>query len=80
MLLVLPGRDLTWRLSREKAPWIVNLPADIDIVGCVHTAAGDGGDVVAFFIRSKTFPRIAQGAPIPRFTPQFNGLLYQRRR
>src|SRR5262245_21430343 len=29
--LVVPWRDLVFRLSRQKAPWVINLPADLAI-------------------------------------------------
>jgi hypothetical protein len=76
MLLAVPGPDLAWRLSRQNAPWIVNLPPDVEIVGCAHLAARDA---VALVIRSQAFPRIARGAPIPEFAATFNGLLWRRK-
>jgi hypothetical protein len=75
-LLVLPGRDLAWRLSHQNAPWIVNLPVDAEIVGCRVDAAQDA---LALVIRSKEFPRIAQGRVIPPFKPELNGLIWRRR-
>ena len=57
MLLCIPARDLAWRLSRYKAPWIVNLPADFEIVASRVDAVGN----VALVVRSKAFPRIAKG-------------------
>lgn len=74
-LLVLPGCDLAWRLTNQNAPWIVNLPVDFEVVGCVQAATPD---VFALVIRSETFPRIARGAPIPEFKPTFNGLRWRR--
>jgi hypothetical protein len=74
-LLVVPGRDLAWRLTNQNAPWMVNLPADFEIVGCAHTAARGA---VALVIRSKAFPRIARGTLIPEFTATFNGLKWRR--
>jgi hypothetical protein len=76
MLLVLPGTDLVWRLSRERAPWIVNLPANVEVVGCAHLAARDA---VAVVLRSQAFPRVAKGAPVPEFEPRFNGLIWRRK-
>jgi hypothetical protein len=76
MLLVLPERDLAWRLSRGDSPWIKNLPADFEIVGCRVDAARAA---VALVIRWKAFPRIAQAAVIPEFKPAFNGLRWRRR-
>src|SRR5262245_23058534 len=76
MRLVMPGRDLTFRLSRQDAPWIINLPADVEVVDCRVDAARAATVLV---IRSETFPRIAKGAPIPEFKPEFNGLRWRRR-
>jgi hypothetical protein len=75
MLLVLRGRDVAWRLTRQNAPWIVNLPADFEIVACRVDAALDA---VTFAIRSTGFPLIAKGAVIPQFRPDFNGLRWRR--
>jgi hypothetical protein len=75
MLLVLPGRDLAWRLTKQNAPWIVNLPADFEIVGSRLDAARGA---VVLVIRSQVFPRIAKGAVIPRFNPELNGLRWRR--
>src|SRR5262245_13936113 len=72
--LEMRGRDLTWRLSNRDAPWIINLPPDTEIVACRTVA-----DVVVFILRSERFPRIAQGAVIPAFTPDWNGLKWSRR-
>jgi hypothetical protein len=77
MLLWVPAPDLAFRLSKYLAPWIVNLPEDVAIVGCRVDAGRDG---VALVIRSQAFPRIAAGAPIPEFRPQFEGLRWRRRR
>jgi hypothetical protein len=76
MLLVLPGADLAWRLRREIAPWINNLPTDVEFVS---SRLDVDRSAVVFAMRSKTFPRIARGAPIPEFSPRFNGLLWRRR-
>jgi hypothetical protein len=76
MLLWLPGIDLAYRMRNQFGPWIVNLPADCQMVGCRM----DGGrDAVALVIRSQSFTRIAKGAPIPEFTPEYNGLKWRRR-
>jgi hypothetical protein len=74
-VLVLPGHDLAFRLSHQNAPWIVNLPADVEIAGCRVDA---GRDAVALVLRSQQFPRIAQGAAIPPFKAEFNGLRWRR--
>jgi hypothetical protein len=76
MLLWVPRRDLAHRLSSDRAPWIVNLPADFEIVTSRVDTARDG---VALVIRSETFPRVARGAPIPEFAPSFHGLKWRRR-
>jgi hypothetical protein len=76
MVLYVPGLDLLFRLGHQNAPWIVNLPADGEIVSCrVDAARG----AVALVIRSESYPRIAQGAVIPEFRPDFNGLRWKRR-
>lgn len=75
-LLVVPARDLAWRLSRQNAPWIVNLPPGFEIVGCAHMAACDA---VALLIHSEEFPRIAQGTPIPEFQPTIHGQQWRRK-
>jgi hypothetical protein len=74
MVLFLPAPDLAYRLSRERAPWIVNLPTDCDIVSCRLDARRG----VVCVIRSQAFPPIAQGAVLPQFTPSFNGLRWRR--
>jgi hypothetical protein len=74
-VLFLSGRDLTFRVSQQNAPWITNLPADVEIVGSSVDAARDA---VALVLRSKEFPRIARGTPIPEFTACFNGLRWRR--
>jgi hypothetical protein len=73
--LFVPERDLAWRLTRQFAPWYVNLPDDFQIVAC--RVDSDRGAVV-FIIRSRTFPRIAKGTPIPDFSPVFYGLKWRR--
>jgi hypothetical protein len=64
-------RVLTCCLTQQVAPWVINLPLDFRIVGCQVDTARQG---VVFTIRSETFPRVARGAPIPEFEPEFNGL------
>src|SRR5206468_3068957 len=41
MRLILNGHDLTFRLTRQDAPWIVNLPPDAEIVACYVDVAKD---------------------------------------
>jgi hypothetical protein len=74
MLLVLPARAVAYRLTHERGAWIANAPRDIEIVGSrVDVARG----ALVFVLRSAAFPRIAKGAVIPQFTPEFNGLRWQ---
>jgi hypothetical protein len=74
MALVVPERDLAVRLSRQKGPWVENLPEDFTVVASrVDAARG----VVVFVIRSREFPRIAQGTVLPQFRPSFNGLRWR---
>jgi hypothetical protein len=68
-------RDLAWRLTRQFAPWYVNLPGDFEIVACRVDSHRSG---VIFIIRSKSFPRIAKGTTIPDIEPAFNGLKWRR--
>jgi hypothetical protein len=76
-LLVLPAADVAYRLTRPNAPWIINLPWGFEIV----SARVDGArGVVVFVVRSKEFPRIARGAPIPEFTARLDGLRWKRGR
>jgi hypothetical protein len=65
-------RELTACLVLPKAPWIINLPPDFRIVAS-RFVAGHGA---VFTIWSSSFPRIARGARIPAFRPEFNGLMY----
>jgi hypothetical protein len=73
MRLFVGGRELACCLSRPKAPWVSNLPADFKVVGC-RVDESRGG--VVFVVRSDSFRRVARGAPIPEFQPQFNGLVF----
>src|SRR5690349_20781785 len=57
-VLFLPGRDLSFRLGHQNAPWIANLPADVEIVG---SRVDSARDAVALVLRSQEFPRIARG-------------------
>jgi hypothetical protein len=75
-VLFVPAADLAYRLTRELAPWIVNLPQDCAVVGCRFDAARSA---VAVVIRSTEFPVIPPGAVIPEFRPAFNGLWWRRR-
>jgi hypothetical protein len=71
--LVLPATELAWRLAYPNGFWLVNLPPDAEIVA----SRVDAGRVV-FVIRSKAFPPVARGAPIPEFKADFNGLKWRR--
>lgn len=75
MLLFVPIRDFAQHLSGQKAPWVVNLPLQFEIAAC---RVDESRNAVALTIRSKAFPRIARGAPIPEFQPRFNGLMWRR--
>ena len=72
--LIIPERDLAWRLTRQNGPWVINLPSDYQIVDCRVDSARDS---VIFIIRSNTFPRIAKGTAIPDFKPVYNGLKWR---
>jgi hypothetical protein len=75
MLLVIPERDLAFRLTKQLAPWFVNLPLDYEIVASrVDTSKG----TVVFMVRSREFHQILKGTPIPQFRPEFNGLRWRR--
>jgi hypothetical protein len=74
MLLVLPARAVAYRLTHQQGAWIANAPGDTEIVGSRVDVAGGA---VVFVLRSAEFPRVARGAVIPRFTPDFNGLRWQ---
>src|SRR5262245_45690213 len=54
-VLVLPVRDLAFRLGQQHAPWIVNLPDDVEIVSCRVDADRNR---VALILRSQAFPRV----------------------
>jgi hypothetical protein len=73
--LLLDGRDVLHRITHEKGPWIVNFPGDIQIVGCHWNAVQE---VVMLVLRSDRFPKIARGALMPEFEPQYNGLRWRR--
>lgn len=74
MLLRVPGQEVVFHLTHRKAPWFVNLPKDVEIVGCDV----DSTHNIVFTIRSTAFPRIARGAPIPMFVPKFEGLMWRK--
>jgi hypothetical protein len=75
-VLMIPARDLVWRLKNKLAPWIVNFPADLEIVDC---EVDEDSDMVHYIVRSKRFPRIAAGSIIPPFSADFNGLIFRCR-
>ncbi len=74
-VLFVPRRELENRLQRQNAPWIVNLPGDVQMVACRLDAERDSFAIV---IRSREFPRIARGALVPDFNPEYNGLKWRR--
>src|SRR4030095_15984058 len=66
MLLTLPQKYLFCSLRHPNAAAITNLPADVEIIA---SRADQARGVVVLTIRSRTFPRIAKGTPIPAFEP-----------
>jgi hypothetical protein len=75
MLLFVGERVLASCLTRQKAPWVTNLPPDLKVVGC-RVDQSRGG--LVFTIRSDTFRRVARGAPTPELEAKFNGLVFAR--
>jgi hypothetical protein len=75
MRLFVGQRELACCLSRPRAPWVSNLPADFRVVAC-RVDESRGG--VVFVVRSDSFRRVARGAPIPEFEPEFNGMMFCR--
>jgi hypothetical protein len=70
-VLRLPLKLLALRIAFERGPWITNLPVDFQIVSSrVDASLG----LLLLVLRSGSFQRIARGAVIPEFHPQFNGL------
>jgi hypothetical protein len=70
MLLWVPRREFVQRLTspvEDRAPGIVNLPPDFEVVAFRVDAARDA---VAVIGRSASFQRIAKGAPVPEFKPE----------
>jgi hypothetical protein len=67
MRLFVPARQIACYLSGREAPWVANLPKDFKFVASRFDPGRDG-----FFLtlRSETFPRVAQGAPVPEFVPK----------
>jgi hypothetical protein len=74
-LLTLPLGWFAHRLGNHRSWHVVNLPPGLKIVAArVDAARG----VVIFTISAPTFPRVAQGAPIPEFKPGLEGLRFAR--
>jgi hypothetical protein len=73
MLLILPERYLAFRLQKQCAFWVKNLPNDYEIVS--FRVDADQKQIV-ITIRSSVFPRIARGKPVPLFKPDFDGLMW----
>jgi hypothetical protein len=73
-VLTLRMREVAHRLTHRDAFWIVNLPADFEIVA---SRLDTDENAVAFIIRSAAFPMIAKGALIPEFAPEFHGLRWK---
>jgi hypothetical protein len=74
-VLWVPAKALAYRLSRQNAPWLANLPEDCKLVASRLDAARDA---IALVIRSASFPLVAKGALIPEFEPMLNGLRWGR--
>jgi hypothetical protein len=71
MRLFVPERRVACRLTYPVAPWIRNLPGDFRIVDCrLDYARGE----IVLIIRSKEFRRVARGAEIPEWTPEYDSL------
>jgi hypothetical protein len=75
--LVLDEPVLAGSLACAKAPLVINLPDDFRVVGCRFDAERQRAVLV---LRSATFPRVAKGALIPKFEPQFRHLMWIKRR
>ena len=71
MVLRLPSKLLACRIAFERGPWLTNLPVDFQIVSS-RIDASQG--LLVLVLRSASFQRVARGAVIPEFRPQFNGL------
>jgi hypothetical protein len=67
MLIWVPWEEIRHRLTSNCSPWIATLPEDYEIVES-HVDAGR--DALRLVVRSRTFPRIARGTPIPEFPPE----------
>jgi hypothetical protein len=75
--LVVDEPVLAGCLACLKAPVVVNLPADFRVVGCRFDAERQRAVLTLW---SATFPRVAKGAAIPEFEPQFRNLLWVKKR
>jgi hypothetical protein len=75
MYLSLPASELAWRLKQANGFWLLDMPKDVVIVG---SRVDPEVDRFVIVIRSQTFPRIAKGALIPEFVPQFRGLQWRK--
>jgi hypothetical protein len=75
MLLELPARLVAFRFTHQCAFWIRNAPGDMEFVSSRLDAARG---VLVFVVRSEAFPRVAAGAVIPAYKPDFNGLQWHR--
>jgi hypothetical protein len=67
MRLFIPAREFACHLSGREAPWVANLPEDFEIVAGRFDPGRDG---FVLTIRSRTFPRVARGVPVPEFAPE----------
>jgi hypothetical protein len=73
MRVFVADRVLRSCLTQSKAPWIVNLPGDFQIVGSYHDATRGG---MYLIIRSSMYNRVARGSIIPSFDAYYNGLIW----
>jgi hypothetical protein len=70
--LHVPIGDLRMYLAGCKAPWIINLPSDYEIV-----SARCRQESVVLTITSKTFSSVPAGEAIPVFRAEYNGLRWR---
>ena len=76
MRIFVEGDVVTCWLTWMSSPCLVNLPSDFRVVECQVDAARGG---IVLTIRSSTFPRVAQGTPIPVMRPDYHGLKFCKR-
>ena len=74
--ILLDAGDVIHRITHDRGPWIVNMPAGTRVVACHWDAEQE---VFMLVLRSSEFPQIARGDVIPEFRPAYNGLRWGRR-